>query len=505
MNTPLSRRTALQAAGATALAAGLTGTAAASARAQQADDPAPTLVTYDIPNGAPVKTDSFAVKVRTPGGGWQRLGTYLATLNLVNTATGSGQQQKSSLAYFDFSGGVEVEVTYVKGGVDKVRVRPDSYGIVPDVLGDTLRFTLDRPRNVVVQVNDDIFDCLHLFARPLEKHRPAEDDPDVIYFGPGVHTTPGGTVAVPSGKTVYLHGGAVLKSRVVFKDVRDARLIGRGVIHAAAGGGATVEGSSDISIGEVTMLNPDGYAVTIGESKDVTIRGMGSFSSKGWGDGIDIFSSSHVTIDGVFMRNADDCVAIYTHRWDYYGDTRHITVKNSTLWADVAHPINVGTHGNSDSPEVLENLTFKNLDICDHREPQMGYQGCIALNPGDSNLIRNVRVDGVRVEDFREGQLIHMRVMYNTKYNTSVGRGIEDVYIKDLSYTGTHTNTCLLLGYDAEHAVKNVTFENLVINGKVIADTMKKPGWYLATDYIPMHTNEHVTNLKFITTAEAAS
>ncbi|MEU5645973.1 glycosyl hydrolase family 28 protein [Streptomyces milbemycinicus] len=506
MNTPLSRRTALQAAGATALAAGLTGTAAAgSARAQQAGDPEPTLVTYDIPNGAPVKTDSFAVKVRNPGGAWQRLGTYLATLNLVNTATGSGQQQKSSLAYFDFSGEVEVEVTYIKGGVTTVRVRPDSYGIKPDVLGDTLRFTLDQPRNVVVQINDDIFDCLHLFARPLEKHRPAEDDPDVIYFGPGVHTTPDGTVTVPSGKTVYLHGGAVLRSRVVFKDVRGARLIGRGVIHGAPGGGATVEGSSDISIGEVTMLNPDGYAVTVGESKDVTIRGLGSFSSKGWGDGIDIFSSSHVTIDGVFMRNADDCVAIYTHRWDYYGDTRHITVKNSTLWADVAHPINVGTHGNTDSPEVLENLTFKNLDICDHREPQMGYQGCIALNPGDSNLIRNVRVDGVRVEDFREGQLIHMRIMYNTKYNTSVGRGIEDVYIKDLSYTGTRTNTCLLLGYDAEHAIKNVTFENLVVGGKVIADSMKKPGWYLATDYIPMHANEHVTSLKFITTAEAAA
>ncbi|MGO4431352.1 endo-polygalacturonase, partial [Streptomyces sp. MCAF7] len=122
--------------------------------------------------------------------------------------------------------------------------------------------------------------------------------------------------------------------------------------------------------------------------------------------------------------------------------------------------------------------------------------GCIALNPGDSNLIRNVRVDGVRVEDFREGQLIHMRIMYNTKYNTSVGRGIEDVYIKDLSYTGTRTNTCLLLGYDAEHAIRNVTFENLLINGKVIADSMKKPGWYLATDYLPMHTNEHVTDLK---------
>ncbi|MDX3231647.1 glycosyl hydrolase family 28 protein [Streptomyces sp. ME19-01-6] len=505
MNTPLTRRSTLQAAGATVLAAGLSGMMATAARADESSGDTPQLVTYTVPSGAPVKTDSFSVKVRVPGGSWQTLGTYLATLNLVNTTTGSGQQQKASLAYFDFSGTVEVQVTYIKGGVRKVRVRPDSYGIKPEVLADTLQFTLDRPRNIVVQINDDIFDCLHLFARPLEQNVPDKDDPDVIYFGPGVHTTPDGTLTVPSDKTVYLHGGAVLKSRVIFKDVEKAKLLGRGVIYAAPGGGATVEGSKNITIGEVTMLNPNGYAVTIGESEHVTIRGMGSFSSKGWGDGIDIFSSSHVTVDGVFMRNADDCIAIYTHRWDYYGDTSNIHVKNSTLWADVAHPINVGTHGNTDSPEVIENLTFENIDICDHREPQMGYQGCLALNPGDSNLIKNVKVDGMRVEDFRQGQLIHMRVMYNTKYNTSVGRGIQDVYIKDLSYTGPALSTCLLLGYDTDHGIDSVTFENLVLNGKVIADSMKKPGWYLTTDYIPMHINEHVTNLKFLTTAEAAA
>jgi alkanesulfonate monooxygenase SsuD/methylene tetrahydromethanopterin reductase-like flavin-dependent oxidoreductase (luciferase family) len=56
--------------------------------------------------------------------------------------------------------------------------------------------------------------------------------------------------------------------------------------------------------------------------------------------------SENVTLDGLFMRSSDDCIAIYTHRWDYYGYTRNITVKNSTLWADVAHPINVGIHGN---------------------------------------------------------------------------------------------------------------------------------------------------------------
>ena len=205
------------------------------------------------------------------------------------------------------------------------------------------------------------------------------------------------------------------------------------------------------------------------------------------------------------MRSSDDSFSIYAHRGAFYGDTRDITIQNCTLWADVAHPINVGTHGNTDNPEMIENLVIKNVDILDHREPQMDYQGCIALNAGDSNLIKNVHVEDLRVEDFRWGQLLNMRVMFNTKYNTSAGRGIEDVYIKNLSYTGTHANPSLFLGYDADHAVKNVTFENLVVNGVVIADSMRKPGWYRTTDTVQWYCNEHVVNLKFLTTAEAAA
>jgi hypothetical protein len=69
------------------LAAGLTGTTATAATAARAGETggAARLVTYPVPAGAPVKTDSFTVKVRRPGGRWRRLGTYLATLNLVDT------------------------------------------------------------------------------------------------------------------------------------------------------------------------------------------------------------------------------------------------------------------------------------------------------------------------------------------------------------------------------------------------------------------------------------
>ncbi|MFE3138464.1 hypothetical protein [Streptomyces scopuliridis] len=84
-------------------------------------------------------------------------------------------------------------------------------------------------------------------------------------------------------------------------------------------------------------------------------------------------------------------------------------------------------------------------------------------------------------------------------------RSTEDVHIKDLTYTGTHAGTSLLVGLDGDHLIKDVTLENLVINGRVIRDSGGKPGWYLASDAVPMFVNEHVHNLRFLTTEEAAS
>ncbi|WP_128431200.1 Ig domain-containing protein [Streptomyces cyaneus] len=503
-STGLSRRTLLQAAGATAAAYSLIGAATGTARADDAPASADKLVVYPIPSGVPTNS-SFSVKARTPGGEWQTVPVYRARAKQVDANTGSGPVFNSSVATFDFSGTVEVSVTSAKGAIGAARIRPLSYDTKSTVDGATVSFTLTEPRNLSIEIDGEIFNNLQLHANPIETHAPDPDDPDVIYFGPGLHKTTDNVVKVPSGKTVYLAGGAVLTSRVEFVGVENARLIGRGVLYNSPSG-VLLQYSRNIEIDGIMVLNPSsGYSVTVGQSKQVTVRNLHSYSHGQWGDGIDVFSSEDVLIEGVWMRNSDDCIAIYTHRWDYYGDCRNITVRDSTLWADVAHPINVGTHGNTDKPETIENLVFSNIDILDHREPQMDYQGCIALNPGDSNLVRNVRAQDIRVEDFRWGQLINMRIMYNTKYNTSIGRGIDGVYIKNLSYNGTHANPAIMVGYDADHAIKNVTFQNLVINGKFIGNGMKKPGWYRFEDMMPAYANEHVVNTRFLTSTEATS
>lgn len=451
------------------------------------------VVSFIAPEGMSQNGD-FTVKVRTPSQDWQDVSVYLVKVDMV-TVNGHASQD-SSMASFDFTGTVDVSITFNRGNIQSARVRPLSFGIAPKVNGNMITFSLSEPRNLSVELNGDIFHNLQLFANPIETNRPASTDPNVIYFGPGIHQLDGGMLNVPSGKTMYIAGGAVVRGQLVCNNVHDVHILGRGMLYESPRGGVRIVNSTNVVVSGIVVV-PNGNTVLVGQSQNVTLESIKSISCGGNYDGIDIFCSSNVVIEGVFMRNSDDCIAIYGHRRNFYGNVQNITVRNSTLWADVAHPILVGTHGDTPNPDTLEDLRFSNLDILDHMEPQIDYQGCLSLNAGDGNLIRNVRFENIRVENFRQGQLVNLRVFYNRKYNTSPGRGIENVYFKNITYNGSHAENSVIAGYDDTRNVKNVVFENLVINGTLISDQMTKPGWYKTSDMARFFVGEHVEGLVF--------
>lgn len=449
------------------------------------------LCAYPSPSGALLNSD-FTVKVRQAGKDWQDLPVYLIKVDEVRGS--KHNVENSSMSYFDFSGEVEVSVTYTKGFIQTSRVRPLSCGIIPEVNGNELIFKLNKPRNLSIEVNGDIFHNLQLFANPIDNYTPNMKDKNLIYFGPGIHQLKGDKLLIPSGKTVYVAGGAILMGKLEINGVRDVKVLGRGIIDHSVKMGVRIANSKNILVEGISCTQ-----CSTGGSDSVTIRNVKSISYYGWGDGMNVFASNNVLFDGVFCRNSDDCTTVYGTRGGFVGGCSNITMKNSTLWADVAHPILIGTHGNTPNPEVLENLNYINIDILDHKEAQIDYQGCMSLNAGDNNLIRNVRFENIRVEDFRQGQLLNMRVFYNAKYCTSPGRGIENVLFKDVVYNGKNAEQSIIAGYDDNRKIKNVVFENLIVNGKLITDDMpEKPKWFKTSDMARIFVGEHVEGVKFI-------
>lgn len=458
------------------------------------------LVIYPAPQEAELKND-FIVKVRQSGEEWQTIATYPVKVDEVKES--KHHVELASISYFDFNGEVEIAITSQKEEIKTARIRPLSYGIIPQTEHRTLTFKLNQPCNLSIEINGDIFHNLHLFANPIDQNNPLKPNMNpkklkkecnLIYFGPGIHQLPGDTLDIPSGKRVYIAGGARVFGSLRIKNATNVKIQGRGIVHPSGRGeGVYVMNSRNVEVeGIITTQCP------VGGSDSVTIRNVKAISSYGWGDGMNVFASNNILFDRVFCRNSDDCTTVYATRKGFKGGCRNITMQNSTLWADVAHPIFIGLHGNAEREEIIENLNYINIDILDQNEKQIDYQGCMAINAGDNNLVRNVRFENIRIEDFRQGQLVNLRIFFNKKYCAAPGRGIENILFKDITYNGTNAELSIIAGYNEERKVKNIRFENLRINRETIYDNMPdKPKWYKTGDMSRFFIGEHVEEVIF--------
>ena len=469
-----------------------------------------SVFTYPAPAGAPLKHD-YDVYVQPRGHKeWTKIDTYMAKVNAPvpvpdNSLTGlpdlpSHKISEISYCFFDFTGDVFVRVVCKNKKYKKCRIRPDYRGTIAQVENDsTVKFLLFQPENVSVEFDGNITDNLLVFtSKPAISKEDAEKAANsqgrtFRYYAPGMYTEE--TIKVPSNTTVYLEGGSYFSGTFAIEDARNVSILGRGIARPTDGyEGCHVHRSNNVLI-DGMILN----TCPVGGSDGVTFHDVRSISHPQWGDGLNVFGGcSNILYDRVFCRNSDDCTTAYATRKGFNGSVRNIRMTNSTLWADVAHPIMIGLHGQPEVGDSLVNLRYDNLDIICHSEPQVEYQGCMAINCGDNNHVKDVTFDNIRVEQIHQGSLLQVRVGWNSKYCTAPGGSVENVLFRNIRYYGSTPYMSVITGYDARHKVKNVTFEHLKINGRVISDDMPgKPKWHSTADYVPMFVGSHVENLTF--------
>ncbi len=429
---------------------------------------------------------------------WTQIDTYMAKVNAPDK-NGRHRKSKISYAFFDFTGDVFFRIVCKKKKYLTARVRPDYRGVITQQVNDsTVQFMLFQPENVSIEFDGDITDNLLIFTSkpPVTKEEAQEqakrEGRQFVYYAPGLYTDE--HIPIPSGTTVYLAGGSYFTGTFAIEDAHDVSILGRGIARPLDGyEGCHVHRSRHVFI--------DGLIVNtcpIGESQDVTLHNVRSISFPAWGDGLNIFASSDVLFDRVFCRNSDDCTTAYATRKGFSGNARNITMRNSTLWADVAHPIFIGIHGNAERGDTIENLRYDNIDILCQSEPQIDYQGCLAINCGDNNMVRNVLFDNIRIENIQQGCLFQIKVGYNQKYCTAPGRSVENISFHNIRYYGEELNLSVINGYDEKRKVSRVTFEGLRINGRLISDEMKgKPKWHATSDYVPAFIGNHVEGIVF--------
>lgn len=460
------------------------------------------LMVYPAPKGVPMMR-AYRVKVRTKGQDWQEVDTYLAKVDMHNV-------REVSMAYFDFEGRVECEVTSLLEEVRTVQIRPVSAGVEYKLEGNKIHFFLEKPAKLSVEVNGNRFANLHLFAGVadgvdgmdgVEDGQPGQgtviapsdgeldlravidaagfsDGRRVVFLAPGLHRLKENRCALPSDTTVILAGGAVVMGEFFIGNQRNVSILGKGMIYLGHVKketylrGVDIQFSDNVTVRGITVMNPAHYSFHLGSSRNLWIQDVKAFSCVGWSDGIDMMACENVRIEDVFLRNSDDCIAIYGMRGEFTGDTRNVSVKNAILWADVAHPTMIGTHGDAKhGGSIIENISFENIDILEHHEPQDDYLGCMAINVGDANTVRNVSYKDVRVEPFERGKLLDLQVRWNKKYNDVPGKSIRNVMFEDIFYDGEGEHTSVINGFSQDKKVEGVRFRNLVVRGVPV----KKP------------------------------
>jgi len=403
--------------------------------------------------------DDFTVRVRKPGRPWRDLYEYNVKVDL-------DKPQDASVVQFDFTGPVEVAVQKNNGAFRQVDIRPVRNAIKPTIRNGVVYFTLDAPQNLSVEFDGDRLHNLHVLAGALDT--PPAPGPNVVIYGPGVHTLPEGTAYFPaaSNQTIYIAGGAVMRGAFRPTGVENVRIIGRGIIDQPADQ-FVVHDSKNVLVEGLIFLSPLHGTLACSSSNHVQFRDIKTFSAGQWSDGINIFACSDVEIDRAFIRTSDDSVAVYATRKEGVGDTRRVRVSRSVFWPDVAHAMFVGIHGDSQKPNTLEHITFNDIDVLELDEDDPEYEGVMAISAGDSNTVRDVTFSDIRVEHIQEGKLFNLRVVYNAKYNTSPGLTVDGVHFKNIRYSGAGwAGPSIIAGLDEKRRVRNVSFANFVIGGR---------------------------------------
>lgn len=380
----------------------------------------------------------------------------------------------AGFASFDLKKGpVKVSIS-VNDLIATAKILPTSFGIIPMIKDKTLTFEVDKPQHITVEINGDHIRSLHLFVNPEETDIPDPNDPDVIYFGPGIHEIT--SIPVGDNQTVYIAGGAIVRGVLEENELtragasfilkgKNITFRGRGIFDQGqiprANGRQTMKVTVDgFKLEGVVLCNSSGWTVSLRDCNDIHIDNLKIFGHRANSDGVDITACIDVLVENSFLRTWDDLVVVKTLR-GVTQEARHIHVRKCVLYNEIAHALSIG----AELTRNIEDVLFEDCDIIgDH-----GREWTLRIYHTDATMVKNVRFENIRIEESVRFASLWIN---SAIWTTDTARGhIEDVVFRNITVNNSGYQLHKdfeFVGYDADHAIKNVLIENVVINGRKV-------------------------------------
>ncbi len=286
------------------------------------------------------------------------------------------------------------------------------------------------------------------------EEREPQENPYTYIIGSAL---PGRELLLHDNQTLVISPGAVLYGTVAVRGAKNVTIMGGGMIDitqsensATCYSGLVISHSENVLVRDIIVNNPRIFSVRTMYSDNVTWKNVKIFSSWGPSDGCNILGSSHVTVDGCFIRSNDDGVSVS-------GGSHDLTIRNTTIANDAAHSFFI-----SDAQRV----TAENIYILDSKQFSGGYRGVLGICADGAAEIADITFAHIRVGDIRDNALFNFSVQYDWSYTLEPGRSVRNITVSDLEYNGEGYELSTIQGYEAGRTVSGVHFENVRINGQ---------------------------------------
>jgi hypothetical protein len=387
--------------------------------------------------------------------------------------TDTNNESDTSWTSFSFSGIVIVRVTQLQPtGARGCLVRPTAARIPALLVGDTCVFALASPQNLSVEFTPQagayVTHPMLVFANPPEVDTPpATGDPNVLYFGPGVHFI-GSGVPLRDNETIYLAGGAYVDGALIAHGaVHNVTIKGRGVLD----GGFMDTGNQDsnknapgmIDIANQSSSNVLIEGITLVNGPRFNVRALAQYTTihnvkimSWWFSTDGMVGGNRSVLEDNFIKVNDDSIKLF------WGDT---IARNNVIWQlENGAPFMISWNIEQHS----QNFHVYDNDVIHAEHNSIQKSGIFrALHAGAGTMSRYL-FENIRVEDAHY-RLFDITIENNKWYDPTLGYGqIRSLIFRNIQADGPFTIASQVHGIDADHTVADVTFDDISIGGQCV-------------------------------------
>ncbi|CAN5687600.1 hypothetical protein BH09VER1_BH09VER1_03720 [soil metagenome] len=442
-----------------------------------------------------------------------------------------------SYVRFAFSGSAQIQVENLQP-IETFSISPQARKIPGTKDGTRLFFPLDQPGGVIVTVNSqeklliladppetDAPKLGDAKVRNLEGFLPPNRDPKVpitaefqkaldevsatggaLYLPHGLYVT--GQLKIKSNTHVYLQSGALVQavpdpspqnfppqawdkdsSFIFIGQAQNVKITGRGIIDGNGGAIRAISpeakikllrtaASSQILLDGIFLRDSPRWTVHLLHSDDITCRNLkivNDLRGKASGeklkpivsntDAFDIDASRKVLVEDSFVYTTDDAFSPkVTGYMNLKRSCKGIVIRRNVLWS-LKCAIRIGDETLADLSDIL----FENNDI-------IRADRFIGLWCGDACKMSNFRFLDNRAESIggdSNERFFYFRIRLASP--KSKPGTIDHVLVRNFTALHPARQHSTIEGYDTEHEITDVKFENIVIDGHKVESATDIP------------------------------